>query len=417
MGAELPRHEPSWLWPSGLLRGYLVGGSLLLAFAFLVYTQSVVNRMERQSLAFIRMFRTVLETEASDTSGAATTHLVPLFDEIRGVLHTSMPVVVTDPEDTVLFGAGIPVLLGRPLVEQPEPVRRSIRRMDTSRHRLPLHAEPGGDLVGYLIWGEHRVIRELRWMPPLEILTVGVFVLLGLLGLRRLKAAEQRSLWFGMAREAAHQLGTPISSLMGWAELLKAEGGGDSVPAAQVAAEMSRDIDRLSKVARRFERIGHPPHVETMDVRPIIEETANYFRARVPHQERGVRILEDYGRILPVKANRELLTWVLENLVRNSIEALGDGGEVVLRTGLEPRTNEVRIQVEDSGRGMTGRVRSRAFKPGFSTKARGWGLGLAMARRIVEEYHGGRLRIVRSQPGRGTLMEITLPGHDRGQSQ
>jgi hypothetical protein len=145
-----------------------------------------------------------------------------------------------------------------------------------------------------------------------------------------------------------------------------------------------------------------------------MEETANYFRARVPRQEPGIRIHEEYGRLLPVKANRELLTWVLENLIRNSLEAMEGTGQIVLRADVEPRTREVRIQVEDTGCGMTGRARSRAFRPGFSTKERGWGLGLAMAKRIIEEGHGGKLRIVRSQPGRGTVMEITLPGHERG---
>lgn len=414
MGSERLRREPSWLWPSGLLRGYLVGGSLLLAFAFLVYTQSVVNRMERQGLALVRLFKTILEVEAADTTGSATVHLAPLFDEIRGALQASLPVVVTDPEDTVLFATGLTAILGRTLLEQPQEVRRAVSGMERARNRLALRGGLQGDVVGYVLWGEPRVIRELRWIPPLEILTVGVFVLLGLLGLRRLKAAEQRSLWFGMAREAAHQLGTPISSLMGWVELLRVECAKDGSSSAGVAVEMSRDIERLSKVARRFERIGHPPHVELVDVRPIIEETANYFRARLPRQEPGMCILEEYGRTLPVKANRELLTWVLENLVRNSLEAMEGVGRVVLRVDTEPRTGDVCIQIEDTGRGMTGRVRSRAFRPGFSTKARGWGLGLAMARRIVEEYHGGRLRIVRSQPGRGTVMEIALPGHQRG---
>jgi len=395
-----------------------VGGSLLLAFAFLVYTQSVVNRMERQGIALVRMLRNILETEASDTSGAAASPLEPLFGEIRTTLHASLPVVVTDLEDTVLFAAGLPAAVGRTLSDQPDKVRRSVWRMDKARSRLPLRVEPDGEVVGYIHWGEHRVIRELRWIPPLEIVIVGVFMLLGLFGLRRLKAAEQRSLWYGMAREAAHQMGTPISSLMGWLELLRAEdtdAKGEKLDISRVTAEMSRDVERLSKIARRFERIGHAPSLQLMDLQPIMEETANYFRARLPRQEPGVRICEEYGRLLPVQANRELLTWVLENLVRNSLEAMEGAGEVILRANLEPKTGEVRIQVEDTGRGMTGRVRSRAFRPGFSTKERGWGLGLAMAKRIIEEGHGGKLRVVQSTPGRGTVMEITLAGYERGQ--
>ncbi|MCU0610595.1 MAG: hypothetical protein MUE60_02260 [Candidatus Eisenbacteria bacterium] len=319
-----PRREPSWLWPSSLLRGYLVGGSLLLAFAFLVYTQSVVNRMERQGVALIRMLRSILETEAADTTDAVSSRLEPLFGEIRTTLHASLPVVVTDVEDTVLFAAGLPAVVGRTLSDQPEPVRVAVWNMDRARSRLPLRLEPDGETLGYIHWGEHRVIRELRWIPPLEIVIVGVFVLLGLLGLRRLKAAEQRSLWYGMSREAAHQMGTPISSLMGWVDLLRSRDAAAGVPPLEierVAAEMSRDVERLSKIARRFERVGQLTSLEIMDVRPIIEETAHYFRARVPQKDPGIRICEEYGKLLPVKANRELLTWVLENLIRNSLEA------------------------------------------------------------------------------------------------
>lgn len=411
------RHEPSWWWPSGLLRGYLVGGSIALAFAFLVYTQSVVNRLERQGLALVRLFKTVLETEAEDTTVTPVSRLEPLFGEIRSALESGLPVVVTDPEDTVLFAAGLPAALGSTLSDQPEAVRRAVWRMGKARHRIALRVEPDEEIVGYLHWGEHRVIRELRWIPPLEVAIAGLFVLLALLGLRHLKAVEQRSLWYGMAREAAHQMGTPISSLMGWLELIRSrdpDAGEAALDIDQVAAEMSRDVQRLSKIARRFERIGHPPRLEVMDVQPILEETATYFRARIPHRESTVQICEEYGQLRPVRANRDLLTWVMENLVRNSLEAMEGAGRVTLRAEWEPGAAEVRIQVEDTGRGMTGRVRSRLFRPGFSTKKRGWGLGLAMAKRIIEEGHGGKLRVVSSQPGRGTIMEITLPAYERG---
>ncbi len=413
---QRPRdREPAWLGPSALLRGYLIGGSLVLAFGFLLYTQSVVNRLERQGLALVRMLRYLLEIEASDSSSATVSPLGPLWSELRTTLHANLPVVVTDPEDTVVFAAGVPAVLGRTLSEQPHRVREMVRRMDRSRSRLPIRMADGG-VAGYIHWGRHRVTRELRWIPPLEVLIVGVFMLVGLLGLRRLKAAEQRSLWYGMAREAAHQMGTPISSLMGWLQLLKAGSSEAEGPLSveRIVAEMDRDVERLSKIARRFERIGHEPSLQIMDVQPILEETANYFRARLPREGPGVRICEEYGQLRPVRVNKDLLMWVLENLIRNSLESIQGEGRIVLRAAAEPRSGVVRIQVEDSGCGMTAPVRSRAFRPGFSTKERGWGLGLAMAKRIVEEGHGGRLRIVRTQPGRGTTIEITLPSAARG---
>ncbi len=403
--------EPSWFWPWGLLRGYLVIGSLILAFGFLVYTQSVVNRVERQGNAVVRILRRLLESEAADTTQAEISNLAPLFREICAILQTNLPVVVTDQDGHVLFTVGVPAAMGSLLAEQPAHVIAAVKAMDRMHGAIPLRSQTDGQVLGYLHWGEHKVLRELRWIPPLEVAIVGLFVLIGLLGLRRLKAVEQRSLWFGMAREAAHQLGTPITSLLGWVQLLKEheEDSDTTVGVEDIAQEMEQDIDRLAKIARRFERIGHPPHLEIMDVHPLLEETAMYFRARLPRQGEKVAIREEYAQLAPVMANRDLLTWVLENLVRNSLEALGGTGEIVFRASMEPNDRGVCIQIEDTGHGMTGRVQSRAFRPGFSTKERGWGLGLAMARRIVEEYHGGKLKIVRSRPTQGTLVAIVLP--------
>ena len=409
----MERREPSWLWPTGLLRGYLVVGSLALAFAFLVYTQSVVNRVEDQGYAFVRMLRAVLESESADTSQASISSLTPLFNELRSTLRANLPVLVTDPADTVLLAVGIPAVVGRALRDQTEDVVDLVRGMDAQNQPIPLRTDHEGFLLGYIHWGEHRLIRELRWIPPLEVAIAGLFVLVGLLGLRRLKAAEQKSLWYGMARETAHQLGTPITSLLGWIELLRDywsnREDASTSKAERAVMEMKRDIDRLAKVARRFERMGQPPNLEIMDVRPLLEDTANYFRARLPKESSEITILEEYGSLLPILANRDLITWVLENIVRNGLEALDGAGTIRLQASAELTARQVCIQISDTGRGMTGRVRSRAFRPGFSTKDRGWGLGLAMARRIVEEYHSGKLRIVRSQPGVGTLVEILLP--------
>jgi len=409
------RREPSWLWPWDLLRGYLVIGSLVLAFAFLVYTQSVVNRVERQSNAAVRILRRLLESEAADTSRTEISHLSPLFMEIRSILEENLPVVVTDTEGLVLMSVGIRAVEGISVSDQSEEVQKTIEHLQHTHGTMTLRIHEGGELIGYVYWGDNKILRELRWIPPLEVAIVGVFVLIGLMGLRRLKAVEQRSLWFGMAREAAHQLGTPITSLLGWIELLKEhEPAGETGP-REIALEMEQDIARLAKISRRFERIGFPPNLEIMDVKPLLQDTANYFRARLPRQSAHVELIEEYTRMAPIRANRDLFTWVLENLIRNGIESLDGDGTITLRGFMEPRAREVCIHIEDTGCGMTGRIQSRAFRAGFTTKERGWGLGLAMAHRIISEYHGGRIRIVRSNARQGTLMEITIPAVVRGE--
>ena len=409
------RREPSWLWPWDLLRGYLVIGSLVLAFAFLVYTQSVVNRVERQSNAAVRILRRLLESEAADTNQVEISHLSPLFIEIRSILEENLPVVVTDTDEVVLMAVGIQAIEGIPITEQSEEIQTTIDDLQRSHGVMALRIHEEGELIGYVYWGDNRILRELRWIPPLEVAIVGIFVLIGLMGLRRLKAVEQRSLWFGMAREAAHQLGTPITSLLGWVELLKEQEPSGETGPREIALEMERDITRLAKISRRFERIGFPPNLEIMDVKPLLQETANYFRARLPRQSSQVVLIEDYEMMAPIRANKDLFTWVLENLIRNGIESLDGNGSITLRGFMEPRAKEVCIHIEDTGCGMTGRVQSRAFRAGFTTKDRGWGLGLAMAHRIISEYHGGRIRIIRSNPRHGTLMEIALPAVIRGE--
>jgi hypothetical protein len=238
---------------------------------------------------------------------------------------------------------------------------------------------------------------------------VGVFLLLGLVGLRSLKAGEQRSVVVGMAKEAAHQLGTPLSSLMGWIELLREGSSAESVPS--VLAEMERDLARLVKVASRFEKIGSKPRLTVQTAEPIVRETVQYFRHRLPRIGRTVDIRERYSEAPSVLANRVLLEWVLENLIKNALDSLDESehGVVMVEVGVEGQTGDVRITVEDNGKGIPPRNRARIFRPGFSTKQSGWGLGLSMAKRIVEEHHGGRLRLLFSQPGDGSRFGVFLP--------
>jgi signal transduction histidine kinase len=208
-----------------------------------------------------------------------------------------------------------------------------------------------------------------------------------------------------MARESAHQLGTPLSSLSGWVELL-AERGGDPMTEAAVA-HMRSDLDRLERVAHRFERIGRPPHQQPVDVCEVVERVADYFRARVPTLAHSVIVRSACDRgPLSVQGDPVLLEWAVEALVKNAVDALaGRGGHVdILAT--RPAGGGVTVRVADDGPGVPRELRSEIFRAGFSTKERGWGIGLALARRIVEENHGGRLSLVPTE--RGATFEIIL---------
>jgi signal transduction histidine kinase len=410
--SERERRGPRSLAGPNVLKAYLLLGSVVFAVTFLIYTETLVARIQRETEIVQHMFARFLESSLENPSSSEEMDV--LFSEL--IRRINFPVVYSDAHDTLLLAAHFPIEAGRHREDQPPEVRRALDRMDSRKPPIILEVtRPDGGKVqlGKLHRGESQLTRELRWIPPLQVVLVGVFLLLGLVGLRSLKAGEQRSVVVGMAREAAHQPGTPLSSLMGWIELLR-EGKELQDPDA-VLAEMERDLARLVKVAARFERIGSRSKLEVQSVEPIVRETVHYFRHRLPRLGRTVEIQESYGLAPPVLANRVLLEWVLENLIKNSLDALDSSpkGVVSVDVGVESETGEVRVTVEDNGRGIQPKDRARIFRPGFSTKQSGWGLGLSMAKRIVEEHHGGRLRLVSSEPGEGSRFAIFLPAASR----
>jgi hypothetical protein len=262
------------------------------------------------------------------------------------------------------------------------------------------------------------VLGRLRWMPYASVAGVLALLAIGGWGLAIVRQSEKRTIWVGMAKETAHQLGTPLSSLMGWVELLKSQGEagsrGDEVHLQasdldETIVEMERDIERLNKVAQRFSRVGSTPNLEAADVTPVVHGVVGYMSRRMPQSSGAVEIRERYQSVPPVRLNPELLEWALENLIANALSAL-DKRPGWIEVTLGPRRDGqgVEIAVIDNGRGMSPAERRRAFEPGFTTKRRGWGLGLALARRVVEDYHGGRIFVAQTALGRGTTMVVWL---------
>jgi hypothetical protein len=362
--------------------------------------------------------------------------LQAIFTEV--ISHIDFPIVITDIAGTprawrdVGVEAGLvpaasidSVATGRPVTpvihERIEQVRREAARLD--RHNQPIMMiQPGtGQRLGAVHYGEPDVLQRLRWMPFISVAGVVLLLALGLLGLRGIQQAEKRTIWVGMARETAHQLGTPLSSLMGWVELLRghAEAGGAGGSAEvrlarpeleETLGEMERDVDRLNKVAQRFSHVGSVPLLQLQDVTPVVREAVQYVRRRLPQAEGEVEIRERYEEVPPININRELIEWALENLLSNAHSAL-DKRPGLIEVTVERRAESeaVEVVVRDNGRGMGPREQRRAFEPGYTTKRRGWGLGLALARRVVEDYHAGRLFIRHSEPGKGTSVVISFP--------
>ena len=268
----------------------------------------------------------------------------------------------------------------------------------------------GGRLTQYVFYDESALITELRVFPWVQLVFVGLFVMVGYFGFSYIRRSEQSSLWMGMAREAAHQLGTPLSSLMGWIEMLRTPDL-DPEHRERALTEIENDVERLQRVADRFSDIGSQPKLERCDLVPIVEQTARYLRRRIPQQGQSIELTVDLPDRLDARANEELFAWVLENLLKNALDAIEDDEGAITVTG-RAVDGDIRIDVQDTGQGIDRQQWKNIFRPGYSTKQRGWGLGLSLARRVVESYHGGSLTLVSSTVGEGSTFRIQIPAAD-----
>ncbi len=413
-----------------LLKLYLFAGGGLLVLAVFLFTYQMVNALSREVATTSRVLARFC-AEASFPAAEDPELRAILAEMIAGI---DFPIVITD-NDTVpraWRGVGInpalvdtasidSVKMGLPIAPviqaRLDAVRERAREMDRRNAPIPMLAPGTGFPLGAVHYGEPPVLERLRWMPYIAVGGLVLLFSIGLWGLTGIRQAEQRSIWVGMARETAHQLGTPLSSLLGWVELLR---GHDAPGAAEVRVpraqfdetleEMERDVERLTKVAQRFSHVGSTPQLQLMDITPVVVEAVQYLRRRLPRGEGDVVLRERYGEVPPINLNRELLAWALENLLTNAVSALDKKpGIIEITVDRRKETEEVEVTVTDNGRGMNPTELRRAFEPGYTTKRRGWGLGLAMERRVVREYHGGRIFVRHSAPGQGTTIVISFP--------
>ncbi len=404
------------------------GGALLVAIVFLITSQTV-----RRLSAQVSTTSGVLARLCADASLPATGNpqLQKMLEDVTAQI--TFPIVITDTTGLprAWQGVGVPAeaiptetldSLAAGLAISPiysEAIARvsaAVPELDRRHKPIPMNQPNANQVVGLFHYGEPAVLDRLRWMPYLAVGGTGLLLLLGMSGLAGIRAAEKRTIWVGMAKETAHQLGTPLSSLLGWVELLRGhvesspEGGRVEIPRedlGETLEDMERDIERLSRVAHRFGQIGSVPKLQLQDVTPVVREAVQYVKRRLPQKQGGLEIRERYGEVPPINLNRELIEWAVENLLTNALDAIDrQPGVVEVAVQRRAETEEVEITVSDNGRGMTREQQRRAFDPGFSSKRRGWGLGLALARRVVEEYHAGRLEIRHSAPGQGTTMVI-----------
>lgn len=374
-----------------------------IVIALLFYTQSIVRQLQAKEHRYADLYVKALEYIGSEKA-SENPDLTLITEEI--IYKIDFPIIIADPDSNPSISKNIPIdstLTGERLQQY------LVEERDRMAARNPPLALMYGDstVTQYVYYDESVTVKQLRLLPYVEIAVAGLFILLGYIGFSYIKRSEQAHIWVGMSKETAHQLGTPISSLLGWLELVRMRAG-DADAVRGYIDEMELDVNRLNRIALRFSKIGSRPELTESNIIDTVEKTVTYFRNRLPQTDKRVEIDVPPTQPIIVAYNSELFEWVLENLVKNALDAIeNEAGRVSFAFAESARW--VTIDVHDTGRGIEKQIRRDIFRPGFSTKKRGWGLGLSLSRRIVKDYHRGRLTLLQSDVGRGTTFRIRLP--------
>jgi signal transduction histidine kinase len=376
------------------------GALLLLAVAVIVllgsyvaYSRRVVRQLQAEASRTGQMYAQIYRA-LSDTAADPTAALFDLAEHIRDA---GIPLILTDP-------TGKPTALENlPFDEPDDPrVREWIIRLD--RENPPVVEKDAGTVH----FGDTPLVRGLRVIPVLQAVMLTLLMLIAWYALRVRGRAEREQVWAGMARESAHQLGTPLSSLDGWIHVLREKAPATDDLTQRALQHMDGDLERLRRVAHRFERIGRPPSRDPMNLSDSLERVTSYFRARVPSLAHSVRIETHWEREpLEMHGDAVLVEWALEAIIKNAIDALAGRGGTITVTAERLPEGVTRVRLADDGPGIAREHRAHIFDAGFSTKEQGWGIGLALARRIVTDAHGGKLELVPSE--RGATFEIIFP--------
>lgn len=379
---DLYRYKRTWKGAILLVAG-------LIGVMTLVYTEQFTSQWRAEEEARVQLWADALEAVANPNYQGDLSFVSRVLEG-----NTSIPVMLVDKRGTIMAFRN----LSENEAATTEDLESTLRQMKA--FAAPVEVKLSSTESQYVYRSESRVLQRLHLYPRFLLAIIGLFMVLAYVAFSQARRAEQDRVWTGMARETAHQLGTPLTALMGWVALLR-----DQKVAEDIVLEMEKDVERLQMIADRFSKMGSEGGMERMNLSALVTHQLSYLSKRLPTQVK--LIWRPEGEALYVQGSAVLLGWVLENLVRNAVDAMEGKGTLTLV--IERRGKEVLLDVTDTGKGMGAALQKMVFRPGYTTKARGWGLGLALAKRIVVENHKGLLVVYKSTPGTGTTFRLTLP--------
>ena len=371
------------------LKIFFICGAILIAGASLIYSHTLIRDLYAEEVSKMEVWA---EAMRSLTVADETTDLNLVLKVINS--NHTIPVIVTDSQDNVLAWRN---LSNAPQGSDSLQILRSqLQRICQEGDSMKVEIPHDSLCVHY---EESVLLHRLSLFPYVQLSIVFVFVVIAFMALMAFKRAEQNRVWVGLSRETAHQLGTPISSIMAWIEVLR-----ETYPEDELLPEMANDVQRLQLIAERFSKIGSAPELTVQDLCPVVTRVANYMDRRTSKKVSITVVPPPHP--LPVRINAPLFEWVIENLCRNAVGAMHGQGSITIR--LSAVATGAHSEFTDTGKGIPRKHFKTVFRPGFTTKQRGWGLGLSLARRIISKYHSGRIYVKSSEPGVGTTFAIDL---------
>lgn len=373
------------------LKYVFIIGAVVIAIASVFVSDLLIKDLAREERQKIEVWA---EATRVVTSEDPSLNMKLILQIIQG--NTSIPVMLCNEQDSVMNYKNIEL----PEKNVEEFLYQKAQELKKKNQPIPIDMEDG--TFQYLYYDDSINLKRLLIYPYAQLSVMAVFILIAFLALTSTKRAEQNKVWVGLSKETAHQLGTPISSLIAWVEYLKMKEVDPSL-----LEEMEKDVKRLETIADRFSKIGSQPEPVPLDIRDSICAALNYMETRISSK---VKItVEAPEEPVMVLMNDSLFAWVVENLCKNAVDAMGGQGDI--RFHIEEKAKKVYIDVSDTGKGILKSKFKTVFNPGYTTKKRGWGLGLSLVKRIIESYHGGKIYVKNSEIGKGTTFRIELNRH------
>jgi anti-sigma regulatory factor (Ser/Thr protein kinase) len=374
----------------------LLFAALLIGILSLWYTNKLVSELsleEKQKVVFW--------SEAMKRLGNSSGDLSFELEIVKE--NTTVPIILTDSNHVILNFRN----LDSTLSSHPEYLQKQLSIMKSQHDPIVIiqyvDDDPSNPILGkyYIYYKDSILLKKLRYYPYLQLGVIGLFLAVSYLAFNRSRKAEQNQVWIGLAKETAHQLGTPLSSLIAWLEYLKLKGYPQDM-----TSEIEKDIQRLNTITERFSKIGSMPVLKRHDVIPVIQNTLDYIQSRASNKI-NFSLTNRTGKAIHANINIPLFEWVIENLCKNAIDSIKGAGSISVVLNIQ-NYHTILIDVKDSGKGIPKNKFKTVFNPGFTTKNRGWGLGLTLAKRIVEEYHSGTIFVKESEHNKGTTFRIIL---------